>query len=244
MHEKYGGVLSPAFLVDARRLEQGEPLAYVIGWIPFLDCKIFLDSRPLIPRPETEYWVEKAIETIRSKNPARELHVLDLFAGSGCIGVAVLKHLPNAMVDFGEIDPLHFPTIEQNIRENVHRAESRTLFPYGKIVRTDVYSNIEKKYDVILANPPYISETRVDRVEGSVIKNEPRQALFADEEGFALIRKTIEGLPTHLKPGGFAIVEHEPEHAEALQKLAEGIGVTAHTEHDQFGILRYSVCTL
>src|SRR5690606_26669366 len=92
LEEKYAGAESEAFRADLKRLTGGEPLGYVIGHVPFLDCRIHLDSHPLIPRPETEYWVEKAmvaIKEVAGGPEARPLHVLDLCAGSGCIGVAV-----------------------------------------------------------------------------------------------------------------------------------------------------------
>ena len=114
LNEKYAGVRTPEYEKDLARLAGGEPVDYVIGWKPFLDCKIFLDSHPLIPRAETEYWVEQAITEIQeSKKAGAGTRHLDLFAGSGAIGIAVLKHLPQVGVDFGEIDAAHPPTILQ-----------------------------------------------------------------------------------------------------------------------------------
>src|SRR5690606_17142556 len=101
------------------RLEAGEPLGYVIGHVPFLGCNIFLDSHPLIPRPETEFWLNTAIkEIISSSLTRRNIKVLDLCSGSGAIGVAVAKHILDAKVDFAEVDPLHQKTIERNVTEN------------------------------------------------------------------------------------------------------------------------------
>lgn len=211
-----------------------EPEAYRFGHVPFVGTTIWLDSRPLIPRTETEWWVEKYIAQIhesRFKNH-ESISILDLFAGSGCVGVAVLKHIHQAHVTFGELEARHLPTIEKNIHENgidPNRA---------RMVQTDVYASVVgQRYDFILANPPYLSRTRLSRVEGSVLAHEPEEALFADDDGFALIAATIEGLRDHLVPGGQAWVEHEPEHAERLKAL----GATTHK--DQYGVERYSVCT-
>ena len=216
---------------------------YARGFVPFLDCTIYLDSRPLIPRVETEYWVECAIAETKmrmfQKIPYGNFwNILDLFAGSGAIGVAVLKHLPNTRIDFGEIDAGHFPTIEKNIREN-GIAEERT-----RVIETDVYSNMGGAYDAIFANPPYIAESRKDAVQDSVIAHEPARALFADEDGFALIRKTVLGAPEHLAPGGTLYIEHDPEQSEPLRALAAKHGFTAETRKDQYGVLRYSVLKL
>ena len=91
LKEKYNGIKDPSFYKDCQRLKDGEPLGYVIGQVPFLNTIIHLDSKPLIPRVETEYWVERAIEVIvkQASSVEKPLRVLDLCAGSGCIGVAV-----------------------------------------------------------------------------------------------------------------------------------------------------------
>lgn len=203
---------------------------YARGWVPFLDCKIFLDSRPLIPRLETEYWVEKAIAEMRAGPSAPR--VLDLFAGSGAIGVAALKHLPGALVDFGEIDERHFPTIKKNVIENAPSSRAQ-------ILSTDVWSGISDIYEFVLANPPYLAK-ELGRTEESVLATEPEHALFAEDGGFALIRKTAEGLRSHLAASGALFIEHEPEHAERLLALAASLGLVAENRKDQFGVLRWS----
>ncbi len=208
-----------------------EPSAYQIGWVPFLDTKIFLDSRPLIPRTETEYWVEQALSSLEK---TRALHILDLFAGSGCIGIALLAHLPQAHVDFAEIDERHFPTIEKNISENGISTERVSL------IRTDVWSAITGTYDSVFANPPYLSKNRIERVQDSVLAFEPEEALFAEEDGFALIRRTLEGLLPHLNPGGALYIEHEPEHSVPIKSLASLLDLKAEVRKDQYGVLRYS----
>ncbi len=113
LKEKYGGQKCEAFLADCARLHAGEPLAYIIGTIPFRNVTIHLDSHPLIPRTETEYWLGEIMPVIKKH---AEIHgvvnVLDLCAGSGCIGVAVLDEVKVARVDFSEIDASHRNLIE------------------------------------------------------------------------------------------------------------------------------------
>src|SRR5512138_3415194 len=90
LKEKWNGEKSEGFFADCQRLRDGEPLAYVIGHTPFLNTIIYLDSKPLIPRVETEFWVEKAIMEIQDFSRGQTLgtvQVLDVCAGSGCIGV-------------------------------------------------------------------------------------------------------------------------------------------------------------
>src|SRR3989338_975059 len=127
-------------------MQETKPLAYVLGWIPFIYTKIYLDSKPLIPRTETEYWVDLVIKEIRNsgiKNPK----ILDLCAGSGCIGVAVLKEIPDALVDFTEIDASHHPTIKKNIREN------GLVLSRANIFGGDLFEKVSDTYDFILSNP-------------------------------------------------------------------------------------------
>lgn len=204
---------------------------YARGHVPFLDCTIFLDSRPLIPRPETEYWAEKAIGEIK-KHPSPR--VLDLFAGSGAVGVSVLKHVPASSVDFGELVKAHGPTILKNVRGN-GIDESR-----ARILLTDVYGSIPDTYDFILANPPYIAEDASD-VDESVRTHEPHEALFAGDGGFALIEKTISGAGLRLSPDGVLYLEHRPEQAAGIAETARKNGLSAETLPDQYRILRYSV---
>jgi release factor glutamine methyltransferase len=204
---------------------------YAKGFVPFLDCTIFLDSHPLIPRPETEFWTEKAIGEIKKLPSA---HVLDLFAGSGAVGVAVLKHVPSAHVDFGEIAEAHLPVILKSIKENGIGEER------SRVLQTDVYSAVEGRYDFILANPPYIARD-ADDVDDSVRALEPHEALYADDGGFALIEKTIAGAKAHLAEKGALYIEHRPEQAERIGKSARQNGLKAESFPDQYGVIRYSV---
>lgn len=207
------------------------PEAYHIGHVPFLGATIYLNSRPLIPRTETEWWAEKVIERMAG----RTVRVLDLFAGSGCVGVAVLTHVPGATVVFGEFDAVHLATIAKNIREN-GVSETRT-----RVIQTDVWSAVDGQFDFVLANPPYLSRARLDRIEQSVLEHEPVGALFAEDDGFALIEATLRGLGDHLAPQGECWVEHEPEHTVRIASLVKTLGLSATTHKDQYGIERYSV---
>ena len=153
LKEKYSGVESDAFKTDCERLACGEPLAYLIGHSPFLDTTIYLDSRPLIPRPETEFWTEKVITELKElvfRGQTPKLNVLDLCAGSGCIGVAIAKAVPNAHVDFVEIDEKHHPTIQKNIKEN--GIETKRIRIFGG----DLFENV----------PNSLEATHVDEIRG------------------------------------------------------------------------------
>lgn len=230
LNEKYKGEKTPDFLADFKQLKAGIPLAYLIGHVPFLGCQIYLDSKPLIPRPETEYWVEKAIKEVKGGN-----RVLDLCAGSGCIGVAVAKSLPTVQVDFAELDESHHPTIRKNLEANGLEISK------SKIFGGDLFEKISEKYDFILSNPPYI-DPALDRTEDGVKNHEPHLALYGGKSGIEIIRQIISDAPNHLNPDGQLWLEHEPEQAAAVAFLAIQAGFSRASSYpDQYGVLRYSV---
>lgn len=240
--EKYGGEKNAAFFADVARLEAGEPLAYLIGSIPFLNTTITLSSHPLIPRPETEFWVEKAIAAIKETQnlTERTMHVLDLCAGSGCIGVAVGHAIPESIIHFGEIDAAHLPTITHNCEAN-GLTEARR-----RIVQSDLFAGFKTepqlRYDFILSNPPYI-DPAIDRAEASVKAHEPALALYGGFAGMELIAHIITQAPNYLLPHGQLWLEHEPEQVEMIATLAEGqFTISIHT--DQYGVRRFTQLVL
>ena len=241
LQEKYQGQKSEAFLADVAKLEAGVPLAYLIGHIPFLNCNIHLDSHPLIPRPETEYWTEMAIKEISDTvSDQSETRVLDLCAGSGAIGVAVASAIQTALVDFVELEPTHLPTIAKNCRLNQISRERVNIFE-GDLFKIKSGQTLPR-YDYILSNPPYIDKT-LGRTEHSVVENEPSLALYGGEAGMEIIKKIIEVAPNYLTPNGQLWIEHEPEQCLEIKKIADSnFSVTTHK--DQYDVLRYTQLVL
>ena len=243
LEEKYNGVKSEAFYADCKRLALGEPLAYLIGHIPFLDTTIYLDSRPLIPRPETEYWTKEVIETLRTSTPSlglttdQPIHVLDVCAGSGCIGVAIADAIPETHVDFSEIEKRHIATIEKNLIENKISSKRTNVY------NTNLFSGLTQKYDIIVSNPPYIDST-LNRVHESVVDFEPHLSLFGGKEGMDVITEIIEQAPQYLVSGGQLWIEHEPEQSPTITTLATQHGFTVITHKDQYMVERYSILVL
>jgi len=238
LDEKYKGKESPAFLKDLRRLHDGEPLAYIIGNVPFLGTIIYLKSRPLIPRPETEFWVEKAIIEIRREQTGKPINCLDIFAGSGCIGVALLALIPSAKVDFGEKEESHIKDIKTNIEKN-GIDNIRT-----KIFTSDVFKGIPpKKYDYIFANPPYVSTEDMDAAQESVKKWEPRGAIFAGHGGLFYIEETLKDAMRYLSPNGVLLMEFDPAQKEKLKTLAQTYGYAVLFDKDQYGRYRLAAFT-
>lgn len=234
LQEKYKGEKTEGFFNDFERLKNGEPLAFIIGNIPFLDATIYLDSHPLIPRVETEFWVGEALKVMHTHTePSR---ILDMCAGSGCIGVAVGMAFKNAHIDFIEIDETHHTTIQKNCDRNGLLLEKISILK-GDIFDTEV--PLTKKYDYILCNPPYLDES-LDRVQESVLKYEPHRALFASNNGLSLIERLILEAPAYMHVESVLYIEHEPEQREAIFELATKNTFTCVTHNDQYGVARYS----
>jgi len=193
-----------------------EPLEYVRGFTKFLGCKIDLSKKPLIPRPETEYWVGEVIKQISlipfiDGRQKKGIRVLDIFCGSGCIGLAILQHVKNVEVTF---------------------ADKYKYFSHPKFVKSDIFEKVVGRYDYIFANPPYIPDYRKNpstrlrailrnRIQKSVLDFEPNEALFGGEDGLFYIRKFLKGAKNHLNPGGTIFMEFSPEQKSEVAKLAK-----------------------
>lgn len=211
LREKYNNKPTEKFKKDVRRIEMGEPLDYVIGFTEFLGCRIDVSKKPLIPRPETEYWVEKVIYDLRFKN--YDVSVLDLFSGSGCIGIAILKHIKNSTVTFAEKDETFIKQIKINLKLNKIKPNRY------KIIQSDVFSNVVGKYDYIFANPPYIPSTRKNKIQKSVLKYEPKMALLGGKDGLFYIRKFLAQAKNFLNDDGKIYMEFDSIQKKEIGKL-------------------------
>lgn len=190
------------------------PKEYKKGYIDFANCKINLFYGPIIPRKETEFWVKKAIKQIQNsrlrqgyggqaKLKIKNLRILDIFAGSGCIGIAILKHIKKAHLTFAEIDKNLIKQIKINLKLN------KIPNSKYKVVQSDVFKNIKAGlvppkagYDYIFANPPYIALKNKHLVQKSVLDYEPHSALFGGKDGLFYIRKFLKDARKYLKPNG------------------------------------------
>mgnify|MGYP001746272250 FL=1 len=177
-----------------RKLANHLPAQYIIGYAEFYGMQLKVDERVLIPRPETE----ELVDLILTENPEKNLKVLDIGTGSGAIALALAKNRPDWSVTAADIsqDALELAT------ENAKRQNLDLTF-----IRTDCFSEISSKYDIIVSNPPYIS--RADEVEVSlnVLHSEPHLALFADEDGLAIYRRIAEDSKDYLNDGGKIYLE-------------------------------------
>ena len=232
LSEKHSGKQTAAFFADLARLEAGEPLDYIIGFSRFYNCKIDLRYRPLIPRPETEFWAERLVkdEILTQTRPQK---VLDIFSGSGCVGVAVLKNSNNSLVHFAEINPSFVKQIKFNLKLN--KIPDRKF----KVIKSNIFSGLKEKYDLILANPPYLDPGRKTKVQPSVLGYEPEEALFAADKGLGVIKKFLKQAPKHLLPQGTICLEFDSWQKSAIKRLLEQEALRPVFYRDQFNRWRY-----
>ena len=190
------------------------PSEYRKGFTKFLNCKVDLSKRVFIPRIETEFWVNQVIKEIQKFTEVHPLlKVLDIFAGSGCIGIAILKNIKNSSVDFVDIDKKAIEQIRINLKLN-----NISKFRY-KIYQSNLFEKINGKYDVIFANPPYVARERIKEVESSVLKYEPKIALLAGKRGMQYIKKFLKGARNFLKPKGVIYLELDPLQEKEIEDI-------------------------
>lgn len=232
--EKYCLGLSWGAALDIERIYNGVPLDYVIGWVPFLGSNIDLSLRPFIPRPETEFWTKKAVETLRTVKQKRPLRILDIFAGSGCIGIAILRAVPKSGVTFAEKNRRFIEEIRINLRRNGIKP-ARVL-----VVQSDIFKKIRGRFDAILANPPYVGV--LSRLDKNVRRFEPKEAYWGGKDGFGVIDVFLKEARNHLLPGGTIWMEHGAWQKEPIRKLLKKFGYSRFSFHrDQYGRPRFAV---
>ena len=204
------------------------PEDYKNGYKNFLGVKIDLSKRPLIPREETEYWVNSFINENN-----KSIKCLDLFSGSGCIGLSVLKNIEESICDFGEIDDNFIEQIKINIKINDINSNR------CKVLKTNIFSGINDKYDVILANPPYVAEDRKDEVGEDVKEFEPAIALYGGEDGMEIIRVFLMEAREYLNEDGSIIMEFDSEQKKEIEEIIRNIYSDYEFKKDQFDKYRF-----
>ena len=189
------------------------PKEYKRGFKRFLGCKIDLSQKPMIPRPESEFWLKKAIKTINQGK--KRVVCLDTFAGSGCIGIAVLKNCSELCqrTDFIDIIKDFLKQIKINL--SINKISQKRY----KIILSDIFENVRGKYDYIFANPPYVGLDKRHLVQESVLNWEPLIAIFGGEDGLLYIRKFLKDARKHLKKGGKIYLEFDHMRKKETEEL-------------------------
>jgi len=205
----------------------------------FLNIKIDLSKKVFIPEVETKYWTKKAIKEIQNfskKNPSSKIKILDIFAGSGFIGISVLKNVKNSFVDFVDIDDNAISQIKINLKLN--KISSKRY----KVIKSDIFSNLpKKKYNFILANPPYVALKNIKEVQRSVLEKDPFISLFSGKDGLNHIRIFLKDLKKFLKKDGICFMEFDPRQVKEISKILSSQNLGFEIKKDQFRLDRYVI---
>lgn len=198
----------------------GRPLQYILGQWDFLTLTLGVGEGVLIPRPDTELLCEVAAQHLRGKSAPR---VLDLCAGSGCVGLGVASLHPDAVVTEVELSDAALGYLKQN----VSRYPQYAVTVRQADVLTD-YAAFDGSYDAILSNPPYIPTAHLPTLQREV-RHEPQMALDGDGDGLKFYRTIVEHWCEKLSPDGFCAVEVGVGQAEDVAALfvAQGLENTA-----------------
>lgn len=203
-----------------KRRMKGEPVAYIRGQQEFWSLLFEVSPAVLIPRPDTELLVERALEHLAAD---RESNVADLGTGSGAIAIAIASERPRARV--AAVD------CSQEALAIASRNAARLNITNVKFSHGDWFAPLAgEQFDVIVSNPPYIADTDPD-LEPQVRKHEPALALIAGPSGFEALEHIIETAPHHLRPGGVLLVEHGWKQGVAVRNLLVRNGFTHVRSH-------------
>lgn len=204
-----------------------EPVAYITNEKEFFEDTFFVDSRVLIPRPETEFIVEEAVSLLKN---IKKADVLDICCGSGCIGLSI-KRATECSLTLSDISP---DALE------VAKINAGRLFPAANdisFIQSDLFENIAGKFDLITANPPYLSEKDMENFVVKELSFEPEKAFFGGKTGFEITEKILNSAHRLLKEGGYFITELGFEGSAFLGLTFEGLELQS-VKKDYSGIDR------
>jgi release factor glutamine methyltransferase len=216
-------------LVKRRRAR--EPVAYIVGQREFYGRTFRVDSRVLIPRPDTESLVEVALD--RTRHLSLSMRALDLCTGSGCVAITLARERPTAQVMGADVSA---PALGV-ARDNALRMGAYNV----AFILSDLFADIAQdlRFDVITANPPYVRASDVARLEPEIRDYEPRTALEGGEDGMVFMRQIVPQAVDHLDEGGVLAVEVGAGQAGAVSELfAEAGFLDVRTRSDYGGVPR------
>jgi len=201
-----------------RRLKR-EPVQYITGHQEFWSLDFLVSPAVLIPRPETEVLVEEAIKIKKSNLLSDSSHpkILDLGTGSGAIAITLAKEIESATIWASDISFDALTVARDNAKH--HNLNSRIKFYQGDLWQP--FSNSSITFDMIISNPPYIPTDIFQTLPPEVRYYEPRIALDGHENGMHFIKRIIEESGTYLKPGGWLLIEMDPDQTERALYLID-----------------------
>lgn len=187
----------------------GRPLWYVIGDTDFYGCKIKVDERVLIPRPETEILAESVVRTVEEGDK-----ILDLCTGSGCIAIAVAKNCKDKRVQVTAADVSDAAIMLAKENANLNSVDVN-------FIKSDLFSKVHGRFNIIVCNPPYIKSDEISSLQSEVKNFEPRIALDGGEDGLDFYRRLAKDVSRYIVKGGMLMLECGEGQADEVLKLFE-----------------------
>lgn len=194
-----------------RRKLKGEPLEYILGRVTFYGCTLQITPAVLIPRVESEVWLDKACALLRSRRRLAGKKAWDVCTGSGCLGIGLKKTFPELDVTLADLSPEALALAQANAAANqaaVTCVQGDLLAPFAG-----------QKVDIVLCNPPYISKQEYAVLDRSVKEFEPRMALEGGEDGLHFYKRLRRELPGYLNPQALVFLEIGAQQGQAVRAL-------------------------
>ncbi|MDR0869648.1 MAG: peptide chain release factor N(5)-glutamine methyltransferase [Planctomycetaceae bacterium] len=199
-----------------KRRGAGEPAAYLVGYREFYSLPFKVDKRVLIPRPETESLVLEGIDYLKTLPEGTTPSVIDIGTGSGAVAVSLAKNLPkksnNAKITAVDISADALTVAKENAAKN-------GVADKIEFVQSDLLTNVNGTFDLILSNPPYVSKAQYDALPVDVKNYEPQLALLSGETGTEVIERIIVQAKEKLNSGGALFIEGSPFLLPAVEKM-------------------------
>ena len=212
------------FSLIEKHIKEDVPLSHLVGFEYFYDRKYKVTKDVLSPRMETEELIYKVIEYVNASNK-NKFKILDLCTGSGIIAITLKKELEQVSVDIIASD------ISEEALE-VAKENSQSHDATIKFIKSDIFNNIDDKFDIIVSNPPYIDRKDEVTMQDNVLNYDPHLALFAEEEGMYFYRKIIEQANDYLNENGVIFFEIGYDQKDKIIKLADMNGYSAEVYKD------------
>jgi len=202
-----------------KRRIAGEPTQYLTNRAEFYSVPLYVDSRVLIPRPDSERLVDVAVETADRE---REIKIADLCTGSGCVALALARSLPEARIIAVDVSADALEVARRNVEDN-GLAERITLME-GDLAAPLREAGLAGTLDMIVSNPPYVRSDEVERLAVEIRDHEPREALVAGAEGTEFHRRIAGESPEMLRGGGTLVMEIGEDQGAAVTDIMEKAG--------------------
>jgi release factor glutamine methyltransferase len=203
-----------AFQAALERRADREPLAYILGLKPFYDLELAVDPRVLVPRPETEHLVERALALAPDLPGYPTLTVADVGTGSGALALTLARHLPCAVIYATDCQPDALAVARAN-------ASALGLTDRVHLVASDLLAALRVRFSLIVANLPYIPRAALPNLAPEISRHEPPSALDGGPDGLVIVRRLLTQLPSALDKGGVALLEIDAAQAAQLEGHAK-----------------------